>query len=161
MLLYLLFIPFLSPSLSIELQMQVLHEYPAAVCNDGSPAAYYTTPHDTVEKMFIFLVGGGACLFKEDCLSRCSDLPSLCTAKTEEDMELSGSFWSEEKIKNPPFSDYFKVLLLMTCLKSKSKGQKLQAQILLCVMTNSFSYSEKLRTQRYSRYTVHCKDNFA
>ena len=94
MLLYLI-IPFLSPSLSVKLQMRVLHEYPAAVCNDGSPAAYYTTPHDTVDKMFIFLAGGDFCASKAECRTRCINVPWFCTGQTGKETtdELVRKFW--------------------------------------------------------------------
>ena len=114
-LLYLILLS-LSPSLSaIKLELQNLHEdYPEAVCNDGSPAVYYkqgaTTA--TLDKMLVFLEGGGACASKEECLERCGseDTWYLCTSSwAVEEIWRNGTIWGEDQLDNPPFFDYFKV----------------------------------------------------
>ena len=51
------------------LERYLLKEYPLAVCNDGSPAAYYfyPSPSGSKEKWVVMFEGGGACVSKAAC----------------------------------------------------------------------------------------------
>jgi len=50
-------------------QVRFLHDYPLAVCNDGSPAAYFYRPGLgwSVRRWLVFLEGGGWCWDNSSC----------------------------------------------------------------------------------------------
>jgi len=56
----------------LAFQMMSLSRYPDAVCNDGSPAAYYwRMGRPATKRWLVFLEGGGWCSSKDTCKARC------------------------------------------------------------------------------------------
>jgi hypothetical protein len=84
-----------------------------AVCNDGSPAAYYFRPGRDADrnKWIIFLQGGGGCGTDSDCRKRWSDDHNLMTsAGLPMRRQEEGLFSTDEK-ENPDFARYAIVVL--------------------------------------------------
>ena len=98
---------------STTLNKKSLASYPMAVCNDGTPAAYYAS--DQVEGwagMVVYLQEGGGCISVEDCNARCQVYsPGLCTEDTAEEHEFDYTMWSEDPEENPPFHNFYKIFV--------------------------------------------------
>ena len=56
-----------------------------AVCNDGSPAVYYTYTNPDSDRWLIYLEGGGSCVSALSCWVRYFSMHRLMTSKKEPD----------------------------------------------------------------------------
>merc|ERR1719334_58546 len=103
---------FLTCVYSVTLYKKSLSNHPLAVCNDGTPAAYFTQDlHNlTSPKVVIYLAPGGGCFTKENCQQRCEvDSPDLCTEDPADSHDYETLMWCEEPSENPAFHAFFKV----------------------------------------------------
>jgi hypothetical protein len=77
----------------MHLTMVSLASYPEAVCNDGSPAAYYFSPGDVGQPWIIYLEGGFWCWSQASCDARFSATPFEMSSKGNKlTMSLGGVF---------------------------------------------------------------------
>ena len=102
-----------SPALLVIFRHQSLHEYPKAVCTDGTTATYFKQEKvQGIEKMLLYLNGGDACSTKEECIELCAPgkMDVGCTARTYPTYHSASDFvfLTDDKKKNPPFFDHFK-----------------------------------------------------
>jgi len=86
-----------------------LGDYPEAVCNDGTEAAYFhSLDEENVQDIVIWLQGGGACHTEETCSERClQEKVGKCT--TGVGTRQQKGILSDNPHENPPFHDYYKV----------------------------------------------------
>ena len=100
-------------SYSTTLSKRSLSSYPQAVCNDGTPAAYYTSDEmGEWSSVVVYLQEGGGCATVEDCIERCEvSNPELCTEDTADDHDLTYTMWSEDPEENPPFHNFYKIFV--------------------------------------------------
>ena len=81
-----------------------LVDYPLAVCNDGTRAAYFYSEHDLhADHVLIHFQGGRSCLSADDCAARCASKPHMCTSDQAEYKDWGFTMWSEDPTENPPF----------------------------------------------------------
>ena len=104
-----------SPALLVIFRHESLHEYPEAVCTDGTTATYFKQEKvQDINKMLLYLNGGDACSTKEECIELCApgkiqqDVTAGCTAWPYPTIQPQRAFLTDDKKKNPPFFDHFK-----------------------------------------------------
>ena len=101
-----------------------LVDYPLAVCNDGTRAAYFYSEHDLhADHVLIHLQGGGSCFSAETCAARCASHPPSCTSDQAEYTDLSHTMWSEDPTENPPFH-YFGKVFVAYCSSDLHSGTR-------------------------------------
>jgi len=108
-----------------ELTKQSLSGYSKAICNDGSPAAYYlATEGSTSGDVLIYLEGGGSCTDPYDCQLRCDRESYLCSS-TEYPNTLQGEavVFSLSQEENPAFASFEKVYVPY-CSSDEHSGNK-------------------------------------
>jgi hypothetical protein len=68
-----------------------------AICNDGTPSAYYIKKSETgSDQWLVMLEGGGQCYDKDSCLERFKTSENLMSSKKYKDtISLSGVFDSD------------------------------------------------------------------
>ena len=97
------------------LHKRSLSQYPLAVCNDGSPAAYYVSDQmqeEDYEGVVVYLQEGGGCANVEDCDARCQvNSPGLCTEDPNQEHDLDYTMWSQDPEENPPFHNFYKIFV--------------------------------------------------
>lgn len=106
----LLLLAIFSPCHGHRMVKRSLASHPLALCNDGTPAAYYYSD-DTLEasKLVIFLQGGGQCSSVQQCEHRCHTIPDKCTEDPADHHIEDTLMWSTDPEVNPPFHDFGKV----------------------------------------------------
>ena len=84
-----------------------------AVCNDGSPAAFYFRPgkEPNRNKWIIFLQGGGACGTDHDCSMRWKDEHNLMTSSGLPMRKQEPGLLSDDEQENPDFGRYTLVVV--------------------------------------------------
>jgi len=91
-----------------------LSSYPLALCNDGTTATYYYSGNiQTSGKLLLYMQGGGGCGTVEECSRRCNSQDSAfrCTTSTDQTLNQTYTFWSNDQETNPPFHDFAKVFM--------------------------------------------------
>lgn len=86
-----------------------------AVCNDGTPAAYFVrraTNPEFKDKWIIHLQGGGSCRTIDDCNQRKKNSPGLMTGRKGTATFTSDGIYSSSPSKNPDFYQYNWVWIL-------------------------------------------------
>ena len=84
-----------------ELHRHSLAAYPDAVCNDGTPAAYYYAPATSVASnstWIVYLQGGGMCYDQTSCSERCDAKATRCSSEGWADTrdEPAGLFTADD-----------------------------------------------------------------
>ncbi|MDX2014450.1 MAG: pectin acetylesterase-family hydrolase [Myxococcaceae bacterium] len=84
--------------------------YPGAVCNDGTPAAYFIRPGtgDAARRWIIYLEGGGSCSRPEGCARRPLSLSSTAGINRTDGQTIAlgqGGIASSDPAVNPDFYD--------------------------------------------------------
>jgi hypothetical protein len=84
-----------------------------AVCNDGSPAAFYLRPGKDPDrnKWIVFLQGGGACGTDHDCSTRWKDEHNLMTSVGLPMRRQEPGFLSDDEKENPDFARFTLVMV--------------------------------------------------
>jgi hypothetical protein len=84
-----------------------------AVCNDGSPAAFYFQPGSGADrrKWIVFFQGGGGCATDAACATRWTDQHNLMTSSRLPQRLEYGGFLSSLSSENPDFGHFNRVLV--------------------------------------------------
>ena len=84
-----------------------------AVCNDGSPAAFYFRPGKDPDrnKWLVFLQGGGACGTDHDCSTRWTEQHNLMTSVGLPQRKAEGGLLSDDEKENRDFARFTLVVV--------------------------------------------------
>ncbi len=82
-----------------------------AVCNDGSPGAYYFRPGTQAhaKDWIVYLHGGGACTSEADCAARADETPNLTSTLNHPETIVEDGILSASATKNPDFYNWNQV----------------------------------------------------
>jgi O-palmitoleoyl-L-serine hydrolase len=85
-----------------------------AVCNDGSPAAYYFRPGSAAnkDKWIIFFKGGGGCSSEDSCLARADQDVSLVSSLKYPTTSKEAGIFTANPSLNPDFYDWNMVKIM-------------------------------------------------
>jgi O-palmitoleoyl-L-serine hydrolase len=79
-----------------------------ALCNDGSPAAFYFRPGKDPDrnKWIVFFQGGGGCATDATCMARWADQHNLTTSSGLQMRQFPDNFLSGDEHENPDFARF-------------------------------------------------------
>eukprot|EP01088_Endostelium_zonatum_P009046 TRINITY_DN22231_c0_g1_i1.p1 TRINITY_DN22231_c0_g1~~TRINITY_DN22231_c0_g1_i1.p1 ORF type:complete len:371 (-),score=78.18 TRINITY_DN22231_c0_g1_i1:38-1150(-) len=101
----------ISMQLSSGEPMKLIHlTDPEAICNDGSPAAYYYRPGDP-DRWNIHQQGGAWCWDEQTCMQRWHDSPNLMSSKHWASNLTIGGLFSQDQHNNPDWYRATKVFI--------------------------------------------------
>jgi hypothetical protein len=94
-----------------------------AVCNDGSPAAFYLRPGKDPDrhKWIVFLQGGSGCATDADCSARWKDQRNLMTSLGLPRQRQEPGLFSDDERENPDFAR-FTVAVIHYCSSDAFAG---------------------------------------